>query len=63
MVLMEKCKPSKKEQCKALMNEIFGPACAALVDNMTEDDCVEKCKEKIRVLLGKRLLKKFDEIE
>lgn len=54
---------TKKEQCKQLMLEIFGPASAARVDEMSEDECVDKCKEKVGRLLGKRLLKKFDEIK
>ena len=30
--------PSKKEQCKAIMLQYFGPATASLVDQMNEDE-------------------------
>jgi len=54
---------SRKEQCKELMQKFFGPATANLVDTMNEDDCVGKCREKVRVFLGEEKAKEFDEIE
>jgi len=53
---------SKKDQCKALMAKLFGPATANLVDSMTEDDCVEKCKQKVTALLGEDKAKEFSSI-
>ncbi len=53
---------TRKEQCKALMLEIFGPACEALVDDMSEEECVEKCKTKVMQLLGERMAARFDAI-
>ncbi|MBN1793128.1 hypothetical protein JW826_05585 [Candidatus Woesearchaeota archaeon] len=53
---------SKKEQCKALMTKFFGPASAALVDSMGEDDCVDKCKTKVTAFLGAEKAKEFDSV-
>lgn len=53
---------TKKDQCRELMNKLFGPASAAVVDNMDEDDCVEKCKEKTKAFLGETVAKAFDNI-
>lgn len=44
------------------MAKFFGPATAALVDSMSEDDCVQKCKEKVKALLGEDKAKEFDSI-
>jgi hypothetical protein len=54
---------SKKDQCKELMTKFFGPSTAALVDSMTEDDCVAKCKEKVKGFLGEEKAKVFDDIK
>lgn len=42
------------------MLRYFGPASAALVDFMTEDECVEKCRKKIVAMLGEEKAKEFD---
>jgi hypothetical protein len=52
----------KKEQCKNLMLKFFGPATANMVDSMSEDDCVAKCKQKVTVMLGADKAKEFDKI-
>lgn len=53
---------TKKEQCKALMAKFFGPATAAAVNDMNEDECVAKCKAKVRGFLGEDKAKEFDNI-
>jgi hypothetical protein len=52
----------KKEKCKAIMLKLFGPASADLVDSMSEDECVEKCKHKVLMLYGEDKAKEFDKI-
>lgn len=52
----------KKEKCKELMLKFFGPASAALVDNMSEEDCVQLCRKKVVGLLGEEKAKEFDNI-
>jgi len=54
---------SKKEQCKQLMSKFFGPATAGMVDAMSEDDCVQKCREKTKAFLGEAKAKEFDSIK
>ena len=54
---------SKKDECKELMKKFFGPSTAALVDSMSEDDCVEKCKAKVKGFLGEEKAKEFDKIK
>ena len=53
---------TKKEKCKELMLKFFGAASAALVDTMTEDDCVAKCRSKVAGFLGEDKAKEFDKI-
>ena len=53
---------SKKDQCKELMKKFFGPATANLVDTMSEEECVSKCREKVSKLLGEEKAKDFDSI-
>ncbi|MFH0874657.1 MAG: hypothetical protein V1859_01880 [archaeon] len=53
---------SKKEKCKELMTKFFGPASAALVDTMSEEECVAKCKAKVLGFLGAEKAKEFDSI-
>ena len=55
--------PSKKEQCKAIMLQYFGPATASLVDQMSEEDVVQKCKQKVIAMLGEEKAKVFDSIQ
>ena len=52
----------KKEECKKIMSRLFGPASAALVDSMSEEDCVEKCRKKVMAVLGPEEAKVFDAI-
>ncbi len=53
---------SKKDQCKELMAKFFGPSTAALVDTMSEEECVQKCRDKVRGFLGEEKAKVFDTI-
>jgi hypothetical protein len=53
---------SKKDKCKEIMSQLFGPASANMVDTMSEEDCVPKCKEKVRSFLGDEKAKLFDGI-
>jgi len=54
---------TKKDSCKVLMEKFFGPASARLVENMTEEECVEKCRAKVSALLGEEKAKEFDDLE
>ena len=54
--------PTKKEQCKVLMSKFFGPSTAALVDGMSDEECVAKCKAKVRAFLGDEKAAEFDKI-
>ena len=60
--MLENYEQSKKKQCKQIMSELLGPVSASKVDDMSESDCVEQCKEKIRTLLGDRVAAQFDNI-
>ena len=42
----------KKDECKKLMAKFFGPASAAQVDDMGEEECVAKCKAKVAGMIG-----------
>lgn len=53
---------TKKDECKRLMGELFGPASANQVDKMTEEECVAKCKEKVKGFLGDAKAQLFDAI-
>ncbi|MBR9675710.1 hypothetical protein GOV05_01745 [Candidatus Woesearchaeota archaeon] len=50
---------AKKDICKQFMTEKFGPSTAALVDDMTEDNCVEECGKKIKTFLGDAAYQEF----
>jgi hypothetical protein len=52
----------KKEKCKELMARFFGPATANLVDSMSEEEVVQKCREKVSAFLGEDKAKEFDNI-
>jgi len=54
---------TKKEQCKDLMLKFFGPASAKLVDLMTEEECVGKCRAKVSGMLGDEKAREFDNIK
>ena len=54
---------SRKDRCMELMLKFFGPATANLVSKtMTEDDCVQKCRQKVYAMLGAEKAKEFDSI-
>ena len=53
---------SKKDQCKELMTKFFGPATAALVETMSENNCVGLCKQKVAAFLGEECSKEFDSV-
>lgn len=53
---------SKKDKCKDLMAKFFGPATANMVDTMSEEECVEKCKKRVEAFLGEEAAKEFDKI-
>ena len=53
---------SKKDKCKELMTKFFGPASATLVDNMSEEECVSQCREKVKAFLGEEKAKEFDDV-
>lgn len=53
---------SKKEKCKELMAKFFGPASANMVDMMSEDEVVQKCREKVKAFLGEEKAVEFDSI-
>lgn len=44
------------------MSQLFGPASANMVETMSEDECVGKCKEKVKSFLGDEKAKLFDGI-
>ena len=51
---------SKKDKCKEIMAKLFGPATANLVDTMSEEEVVDKCKAKVSAMLGPDKLSLFD---
>jgi len=53
---------TKKDKCKELMQKFFGPASAASVDSMSEDECVSKCRARVKGFLGEDKAKEFDKI-
>ena len=53
---------TKKEKCKEIMLRLFGPATARKVDDMTEENCVEKCRKITKDFLGEKQAAQFDEI-
>lgn len=55
--------PTKKEQCKEIMGKLFGPATAGTIEAMSEDDCVDKCKAKVKAFLGEEKAALFDAIK
>jgi monoamine oxidase len=53
---------SKKDQCKMLMTKFFGPQVAKVVDSMSEEECVAKCKARVKGFLGDEQAREFDSI-
>ena len=53
---------TKKERCKEILAKLFGPASTIIVDDMTEEDCVERCKIKVTAFLGQEQAREFDSI-
>jgi len=54
---------TNKERCKELMENMFGPASVIIVDEMTEDDCIGRCRAKVKAFLGEDRAKEFDTLE
>ena len=61
-IMEEAISMTKKEKCQELMGNLFGPASAKLVANMSEEDCVRKCREKVAAFFGEEKAKEFDTI-
>ena len=53
---------SKKDQCKVLMTKFFGLQVAKVVDSMSEEDCVARCKARVKGFLGDEAAREFDNI-
>ncbi|MFW6013660.1 MAG: hypothetical protein ACOCQG_00645 [Candidatus Nanoarchaeia archaeon] len=43
---------SKKDECKKIMGNEFGPNAAEKVDSMDEETCVQQCKRNVKAFLG-----------
>lgn len=54
---------SKKDQCKEIMSRLFGPSTANKVDEMSEEDCVDKCKSMVSGFLGSEKAAEFDSVK
>lgn len=52
----------KREKCKQLMLQYFGPASAKMVDAMKDDEYLATCRKKVAALLGEEKAKAFDEL-
>ena len=52
----------KKEKCREIMLELFGPASANRVNDMSDFECVALCREKVKSLLGEKHAKRFDRL-
>jgi hypothetical protein len=53
---------TKKEKCKDIMARLFGPASANLVDSLSEEEVVQKCREKVLMFMGEEKASEFDNI-
>ena len=53
---------TKKDRCKIAMLKFFGPNTVKMVDLMTEEECISKCRAKITGFLGEDKAKIFDSI-
>jgi hypothetical protein len=53
---------TKKEKCKEIMARLFGPASANLVDSLSEEEVVQKCREKVLMFISEEKAKEFDDI-
>lgn len=53
---------SKKDMCRQIMRELFGPVSSSVVDSMTEENCEVLCRKKVEALLGSEAASKFDHI-
>lgn len=43
---------NKKDKCRAILLQLFGPASAKQVDNMDEATVVSQCYEKVKAFFG-----------
>jgi hypothetical protein len=50
---------SRKEQCRIILANILGEAAAATVDTMSEEECIERCKEIVADFLGRNVAEKM----
>ena len=53
---------SEKDKCKKIMSNFFGPATEKMVDYMTEEDCFDRCRERVRVFMGEEKAEEFDKL-
>ncbi|MBW6518937.1 MAG: hypothetical protein K0A89_10610 [ANME-2 cluster archaeon] len=53
---------SKKDACTKIMEDLFGPASAKILDSKSEDEVVDFCKSRVTGLLGKEKAAIFDKI-
>lgn len=42
------------------MTKFFGPATARLVEEMSEEECIPACRQKVRAFLGEDAAEQFD---
>jgi len=53
---------SRKEKCTELMVKFFGPSGAKVVASMSEEDCVARCRARVKGILGDEAAGEFDGI-
>lgn len=53
---------SKKDDCKKIMGDLFGPASARSLDSISEAEVVDYCKSKVKPLLGDEKAAIFDRL-
>lgn len=54
---------TKKEKLKEVMKRLFGPVSAQMVDSMSEEEAMLKCKSKITAFLGEeKARQEFDKL-
>lgn len=54
---------TKKDQVKEIMLKRFGPSSAKLVDSMTEEEAITKCRAKIAGFFGEEAAAEIDKIK
>ena len=43
------------------MGRLFGPATESIINQMTEENCIELCRARVLKFLGEQKAKEFDE--